>query len=92
LCLVWDRQEILEQVTVLNLDTGEEIPLSIAEDKLPQCVNPLSLHIMRLTSEYVSNTSLDKDKESDGESVDSKKTHLDNASNDGDSISLRKKT
>ncbi len=92
MCLVWDRQEILEQVTVLNLDTGEEIPLSIAEDKLPQCVNPLSLHIMRLTSEYVSNTSLDKDKESDGESVDSKKTHLDNASNDGDSISLRKKT
>ena len=79
-------------MTVLNLDTGEEIPLSIAEDKLPQCVNPLSLHIMRLTSEYVSNTSLDKDKESDGESVDSKKTHLDNASNDGDSISLRKKT
>lgn len=45
--------EILEQVTVLNLDTGERVPLSIAEDKLPQCVNPLSLHIMRLTSEYV---------------------------------------
>ena len=46
-------QEILEQVTVRNLDTGEQIPLSIAEDKLPQCLNPLSLHIMRLTSEYV---------------------------------------
>lgn len=45
--------EILEQVTVLNLDTGEQIPLSIAEDKLPQCLNPLSLHIMRLTSEYI---------------------------------------
>lgn len=38
---------------MLNLDTGEQIPLSIAEDKLPQCLNPLSLHIMRLTSEYI---------------------------------------
>nr|CAD7256714.1 unnamed protein product [Timema shepardi] len=68
--------EILEQVTVLNLDTGERVPLSIAEDKLPQCINPLSLHIMRLTSEYVSNTSLDKEKESDEESVSSKKSEL----------------
>lgn len=50
------------------------MPLSIAEDKLPQCINPLSLHIMRLTSEYVSNTSLEKDKESDGESTDSRKS------------------
>ena len=110
--------EILEQVTVLNLDTGEQIPLSIAEDKLPQCLNPLSLHIMRLTSEYIrycaeysryypnylclhfinlncSNSSLEKDKESDNESIDSKKTYgtqLDAMSVDGDSISLRKKT
>ena len=38
-----------------------------------------------------SNSSLDKDKESDCESVDSKKTQLECAS-DGDSISLRKKT
>ncbi|XP_049870925.1 WD repeat-containing protein 44 isoform X2 [Pectinophora gossypiella] len=45
--------EILEQVCVLNLDTGERVPLSIAEHKLPQCMNPLSLHIMRLTSEYI---------------------------------------
>ena len=50
--------EILEQVTVLNLETGEQIPLSIAEDKLPQCLNPLSLHIMRLTSEYIRYKSL----------------------------------
>ncbi|PNE09436.1 hypothetical protein B7P43_G00138, partial [Cryptotermes secundus] len=69
--------EILEQVTVLNLDTGERVPLSIAEDKLPQCINPLSLHIMRLTSEYVSNSSLEKgEKESDEESVDSKKLEV----------------
>lgn len=53
-------QEILAQVTVRNLDTGEQIPLSLAEEHLPKCLNPLSLHIMRLTSEYVSNTALDK--------------------------------
>ncbi|XP_071515833.1 uncharacterized protein [Panulirus ornatus] len=46
--------EILKQVTVLNLDTGERIPLSDAEKCLPQALNPLSLHIMRITSEYVS--------------------------------------
>lgn len=66
--------EILEQVTVLNLDTGEMVPLSIAEEKIPQCINPLSLQIMRLTSEYVSNENNDKLKESDEESVGSKKT------------------
>ncbi|BES91988.1 WD-repeat protein [Nesidiocoris tenuis] len=67
--------EILDQVTVLNLDTGERVPLSKAEDKLPQCINPLSLHIMRLTSEYVSTTSLEKaQQESDDDSVDSKQS------------------
>lgn len=64
--------EILEQVTVLNLDTGERVPLSVAEDKLPQCINPLSLHIMRITSEYVSSSSMEKEKESDEESVGKK--------------------
>lgn len=62
---------------MLNLDTGERVPLSIAEDKLPQCINPLSLHIMRLTSEYVSQTSLDKgddDDDDDDDSLDSKKS------------------
>jgi hypothetical protein len=38
---------------VKNLDTGEEMDLIEAEDKLPPSINPLSLHIMRLTSEYV---------------------------------------
>ncbi|XP_058824445.1 WD repeat-containing protein 44 isoform X2 [Topomyia yanbarensis] len=42
--------EILEQIPVKNLDTGENFPLSAVEEKLPQCINPLSLHIMRLTS------------------------------------------
>ncbi|XP_068231776.1 WD repeat-containing protein 44 isoform X3 [Palaemon carinicauda] len=61
-------KEILQQVTVLNLDTGERIPLSDAENCLPQALNPLSLHIMRLTSEYVSNSNIDG-QESDEESV-----------------------
>ncbi|KAJ1529621.1 hypothetical protein ONE63_006388 [Megalurothrips usitatus] len=67
--------EILSQVTVLNLDTGERVPLSIAEDKLPQCINPLSLHIMRLTSEYAgteTSSPVSRPRESDEESVDSK--------------------
>ena len=46
-------QEILRQIKVKNLDTGEEMDLAQAEDRLPQSINPLSLHIMRLTSEYV---------------------------------------
>eukprot|EP00794_Sanderia_malayensis_P011104 gene11102-12273_t len=50
--------EILEQVIVKNLDTGETIPLSLAEEKLPQCTNPLALQIMRLTSEYSSDSNL----------------------------------
>ncbi len=35
-------QEILDMVLVLNLDTGESIPLSQAEEKLPQwpCFGP----------------------------------------------------
>ena len=45
-------QDILKQIKVKNLDTGEEMDLVKAEDQLPQSINPLSLHIMRLTSEY----------------------------------------
>jgi hypothetical protein len=45
-------QEILEQVHVVNLDSGDTVPLSLAEEKLPKCINPLSLHIMRRTKEY----------------------------------------
>lgn len=61
--------QILEQVTVLNLDTGERVPLSVAEHKLPQCINPLSLHIMRLTSEYIGRTNDDDNtRETDEES------------------------
>ncbi|CAG5076075.1 Similar to WDR44: WD repeat-containing protein 44 (Bos taurus) [Cotesia congregata] len=63
-------QDMVKQLNMFR------VPLSIAEDKLPQCMNPLSLHIMRLTSEYVSNSSLDKEKESDEESVDSKMSSI----------------
>lgn len=69
-------QEILAQVTVRNLDTGEQIPLSLAEEHLPKCVNPLSLQIMRITSEYISHASLEKERESDEESIDSRKQDM----------------
>uniref|UniRef100_A0A336M9V6 WD repeat-containing protein 44 n=1 Tax=Culicoides sonorensis TaxID=179676 RepID=A0A336M9V6_CULSO len=52
--------EILSQVPVKNLDTGENFPLSAIEDNMPQYINPLSLHIMRLTSHI---------RESDDESI-----------------------
>jgi len=45
-------QEILRQIKVKNLDTGAEMDLHTAEEQLPQSINPLSLHIMRLTEEY----------------------------------------
>ncbi|GAB6020560.1 hypothetical protein CHUAL_003240 [Chamberlinius hualienensis] len=83
--------EILEQVMVLNLDTGEAVPLSLAEDRIPQCVNPLSLHIMRLTSEYVSNSSLEKGKESD-EDLDETRSKASTLSIASGDLSVKKKT
>ncbi|KQK76039.1 WD repeat-containing protein 44 [Amazona aestiva] len=56
-------QEILASVMIKNLDTGEEIPLSLAEEKLPAGINPLTLHIMRRTKEYVSNDAAQSDDE-----------------------------
>lgn len=57
---IMSDHEILEQVPVKNLDTGENFPLSVADEKLEQCINPLSLYIMHLTSHI---------RESDEESV-----------------------
>ncbi|XP_030564040.1 WD repeat-containing protein 44 isoform X1 [Drosophila novamexicana] len=57
--------EILEQVPVKNLDTGENMPLSeVRSPPVPEGWNPLSLHILKLTShlEVIQ-------KESDEESV-----------------------
>lgn len=47
------NQEILASVMIKNLDTGEEIPLIQASEKLPAGINPLTLHIMRRTKEYI---------------------------------------
>lgn len=43
----------MASVMIKNLDTGEEIPLNQAEEKLPAGINPLTLHIMRRTKEYI---------------------------------------
>ncbi|KAG8448331.1 hypothetical protein GDO86_015425 [Hymenochirus boettgeri] len=56
-------EEILASVMIKNLDTGEEIPLSLAEEKLPTGINPLTLHIMRRTKEYVSTDAAQSDDE-----------------------------
>lgn len=55
--------EILEQVPVKNLDTGEKIPLSEVKPPPPPegWMNPLALHILKITSLM--------EKESDEESV-----------------------
>lgn len=53
LCFFSIIQEILASVMIKNLDTGEEIPLIQAEEKLPAGINPLTLHIMRRTKEYI---------------------------------------
>lgn len=57
--------EILEQVPVKNLDTGENMPLSeVRSPPVPEGWNPLSLHILKLTSHLEV-----MQKESDEESV-----------------------
>ncbi|KAJ8337939.1 hypothetical protein SKAU_G00369050 [Synaphobranchus kaupii] len=56
-------EEILASVMIKNLDTGEEIPLSLAEEKLPTGINPLTLHIMRRTKEYITNDAAQSDDE-----------------------------
>ncbi|TNN28693.1 WD repeat-containing protein 44 [Liparis tanakae] len=54
-------EEILASVMIKNLDTGEEIPLIQAEEKLPAGINPLTLHIMRRTKEYIMNDAAQSD-------------------------------
>ncbi|XP_041353204.1 WD repeat-containing protein 44-like [Gigantopelta aegis] len=44
--------EILDCCLIKNLDTGEELPLSKAAEELPQCINPVDLHIVQRTKEY----------------------------------------
>ncbi|XP_056267191.1 WD repeat-containing protein 44 [Pseudoliparis swirei] len=54
-------EQILASVMIKNLDTGEEIPLIQAEEKLPPGINPLTLHIMRRTKEYIMNDAAQSD-------------------------------
>lgn len=37
---------------IKNIDTGETLPLSKADEIVTQCINPLNLHLMKLTNEY----------------------------------------
>lgn len=71
-------EEILASVMIKNLDTGEEIPLSLAEEKLPTGINPLTLHIMRRTKEYVRyELSNDATQSDDEEKLQSQQTDTD---------------
>ncbi|CAG0920142.1 unnamed protein product [Notodromas monacha] len=81
-------EEILRQVTVLDLDSKERVPLSEADEKIPTAINPLSLHIMRLTSEYVSPAE-SKEKDSDEESIF---THKSLTSESGETSTVKRKT
>ena len=38
---------------VKNLDTGEVVSLKVAEEQISKGFNPLSLHLMHRTSEFV---------------------------------------
>lgn len=58
--------EALNQIMIMDIDTGEKLPLGNAENLLPKCLNPLSLHLMKLTNDYDENeekkeNSLEKD-------------------------------
>ena len=46
-------QQILDLTMVKNLDTGEVVSLKVAQEQITQGINPLTLHLMRLTSEFV---------------------------------------
>ena len=46
--------EVLNQYMIKNIDTGESLPMSKADEVLKKCINPLNLHIMKLTNDYES--------------------------------------
>ncbi|MED6281387.1 WD repeat-containing protein 44 [Characodon lateralis] len=74
-------EEILASVMIKNLDTGEEIPLIQAEEKLPTGINPLTLHIMRRTKEYITNDAAQSD--------DDDKSHAPLSDTDGGKLKQR---
>ena len=51
-----DDAQILEQVMIRNIDTGESLPLSKADEVVTPCFNPLDLHLIKLTNNYESDT------------------------------------
>lgn len=51
-----DDAQILEQVMIKNIDTGESLPLSKADEVVTPCFNPLDLHLIKLTNNYESDT------------------------------------
>lgn len=76
--------EILEQVPVKNLDTGEKIPLSeVKPPPPPDGWNPLSLHIHKLTSHLEG-----IQKESDEESVIGVPTGIETQPMDDDEVEI----
>lgn len=44
--------ETSNNLMILNIDTGEKTPLTNSDTVLPKCLNPLSLHLMKLTKDY----------------------------------------
>lgn len=48
-----EKRNVINETTILNIDTGERIPISRADEVLPKnYVNPLTLHLMQLTNDY----------------------------------------
>lgn len=36
---------------MLNCDTEEQVPLGTAKEKIPKCINHLTVHIIKITNE-----------------------------------------
>ncbi|XP_075589646.1 uncharacterized protein LOC124495521 [Dermatophagoides farinae] len=49
------------QVVMMNTANNEEIQHIQSDDIMPKCLNPLSLHLMKLTNTEMSNTSMEKE-------------------------------
>ncbi|RWS16141.1 WD repeat-containing protein 44-like protein [Dinothrombium tinctorium] len=44
------ESEILDRVTITDLETGKSVPLSRVDEFVPKCINPLNDHLLKLTS------------------------------------------
>eukprot|EP01137_Pigoraptor_chileana_P010776 Opistho-2@4098 len=83
--VVFDRdtpltdEEILSQVMIKNLDTGEYIPLSEAEKRLPKGLDPLALCIFRRTVDIDGEMDEGDGEDEDGPSHEKPELHADPA-------------